>query len=422
MSAQPTSLPHRSVDLAGEVTTTRILSIDILRGITMALMIFVNDLASVHGLSKWTYHFPARVDAMSYVDMVFPTFLFVVGMAIPLATRQRLARNPSLGSLWGHILLRTLGLVVLGLILANVDFAAPALTHLNNNLWGILALAGAILIWLVPRPSLGRRTVLTLRLVGLLLVAAMAILFRRLMPPTPAARAGAVRWIDFSYPEILGLIGLTYLGVCLLYIPTRRFRWAPLLWLIALLLFNIAACTHSLPLGRHIEHIPMYINLFDNGAMATITFAGILVSTLFLGPLALSTTRARVTAGLSFGVATFALGYALLPFGISKIRATPTWALWSISAATLLFVLLFWLLDLRHITRWAAPFRAPGSNTLLTYLLPDLYVFFAGWLGFTHVLAQFNHGAPGVIRSVLFTIAMLGLSALLTRARLRLQL
>ena len=421
MSASPTP-PHRSIDLAGEPTTTRILSIDILRGITMALMIFVNDLASVHGLSKWTYHFPAHVDAMSYVDMVFPTFLFVVGMAIPLAIRQRLGRNLSLGNLWFHILLRTLGLVVLGLILANVDFAAPALTHLNNNLWGILALLGAILLWLVPRPSLGRRAALAIRVTGLFLLVTMAVVFRRLTPPDPTAPAGHIRWIDFAYPEILGLIGLTYLGVCLLYVPTRRFRWAPLGWLVALLLFNIAACTHSLPLGRRLEHIPMYLNLFDNGAMSAITFAGILVSTLFLGPLALGTTRARILAGLAFAVATFVLGYALIPFGISKIRATPTWSLWSVSAATFLFLFLFWLLDLRHLTRWTAPFRAPGSNTLLTYLLPDLYVYFAGWLGFNHLLAQFNHGVPGVLRAVLFTVAMLGLSALLTRAKLRLQL
>ncbi len=415
MSASPT-LPHRSIDLAGETTTTRILSIDILRGITMALMIFVNDLSSVHGLSKWTYHFPARVDAMSYVDMVFPTFLFVVGMAIPLATRQRLQRNPSLPNLWFHILLRTLGLVVLGLILANVDFAAPSLMHLNNNLWGILALFGAILLWLVPRPSLSHRAARTLRISGFVLLALMAVLFRRLTP------VGSIRWIDFAYPEILGLIGLTYLGVCLLYVPTRRFRWAPLVWLVVLLAFNIAACTHSLPLGRHLEHIPMYLNLFDNGAMAAITFAGILVSTLFLGPLALTTTRARLLAGLAFAVATFVLGYALIPFGISKIRATPTWSLWSVSAATFLFLFLYWLLDLRRVTAWAAPFRSPGSNTLLTYLLPDLYVYFAGWLGFNHLLGQFNHGAPGILRAVLFTVAMLGLSALLTRARLRLQL
>ena len=78
-------------------------------------MIFVNDLASVHGLSKWTYHIPANVDAMTYVDMVFPAFLFIVGMSLPLAVRQRLRRNPPVGRLWLHVALRSAALLVLAL-------------------------------------------------------------------------------------------------------------------------------------------------------------------------------------------------------------------------------------------------------------------------------------------------------------------
>ena len=61
-----------AIGITGQATSTRVVSIDIFRGITMAVMIFVNDLDSVHGLSKWTYHMPANVDAMTYVDMVFP--------------------------------------------------------------------------------------------------------------------------------------------------------------------------------------------------------------------------------------------------------------------------------------------------------------------------------------------------------------
>ena len=73
-------MPEPAIDIAGEPVSTRVVSIDIFRGLTMAMMIFVNDLSDVHGLSKWTYHMPANVDAMTYVDMVFPAFLFLVGM------------------------------------------------------------------------------------------------------------------------------------------------------------------------------------------------------------------------------------------------------------------------------------------------------------------------------------------------------
>ena len=137
-----TAAPAPAIGIAGQATSTRVVSIDIFRGITMAVMIYVNDLDSVHGLSKWTYHMPAKVDAMSYVDMVFPAFLFIVGMALPIAVRQRLKRNPSLPSLWGHIVLRSLALLVLGLILANAERGDPARMHMDPTAWALLGLLG----------------------------------------------------------------------------------------------------------------------------------------------------------------------------------------------------------------------------------------------------------------------------------------
>ena len=72
----------------------------------MLVMIFVNDLAGVHGLPWWTYHMKANIDAMTYVDMVFPFFLFIVGLSIPLAIRARLKKNASVPALWLHIFIR----------------------------------------------------------------------------------------------------------------------------------------------------------------------------------------------------------------------------------------------------------------------------------------------------------------------------
>ena len=143
MNSTATVVP--STGIAGQTTSARVVSIDIFRGLTMAVMIFVNDLASVHGLSKWTYHMPANVDAMTYVDMVFPAFLFIVGMSLPLAVRHRLRRSPSLGALWLHIALRSLALVALGLILANVHDADAVRMRISPYLWAVLGLAGGIL-------------------------------------------------------------------------------------------------------------------------------------------------------------------------------------------------------------------------------------------------------------------------------------
>jgi heparan-alpha-glucosaminide N-acetyltransferase len=412
-----------STGLTGQPVSTRILSIDIFRGFTMAVMVFVNDLADVRGLPAWTHHYPRDVDAMSYVDMVYPFFLFAVGLSLPLAVQQRLRRDPSEPRLWFHVLLRVFALLVLGLILANADFVSRSLTHVRGPLWGLLALLGAILLWAAYPPTVSPRAKRTLQVAGVALLALMLALFRRLTPDNHPA------WLDFSYPEILGLIGLTYFAVCLVYLPTRRFRYAPLVLFALLVLLNIGITAHWLPYPQ-----PMYLFPFDNGAMPSLTMAGIVVSTIFLpehGPStpaknasipAPNATNRRFLYGLLFAAACALLGLATKPLGISKIRATPSWALWSIAAATAIFALFYWLLDLRHHTRWAFPFRAPGANTLLTYLLPDLALYLFALTGFNHVLMHFNAGLPGIIRCLLFTLVILLLSQALTRARIRLQL
>lgn len=424
-TTSPTALSEPpSTGLTGQPVSTRILSLDIFRGFTMAVMIFVNDLADVRGLPAWTHHYPRDVDAMSYVDMVYPFFLFAVGLSLPLAVRQRLRRDPSESRLWFHVLLRAFALLVLGLTLANADFVSRPLTHMRGSLWGLLALLGAILLWAVYPPTVSPRAKRTLQALGAALLVLMLALFRRVIPGDPAHHPA---WLDFSYPEILGLIGLTYFAVCLVYLPTRRFRYAPLVLFALLVLLNIGITAHWLPYPQ-----PMYLFPFDNGAMPSLTMAGIVVSTILLpehGPAsparnapAPNATNRRILYALAFAAACALLGLVTKPLGISKIRATPSWALWSIAAATAIFALFYWLLDLRHHTRWAFPFRAPGANTLLTYLLPDLALYLFALTGFNHVLMQFNAGLVGIIRCLLFTAVILLLSQALTRARLRLQL
>ena len=65
-----------------QLSNERILSIDAFRGITILVMIFVNELAGVHDIPQWMKHMPKDAAAMSFVDVVFPGFLFIVGIAI----------------------------------------------------------------------------------------------------------------------------------------------------------------------------------------------------------------------------------------------------------------------------------------------------------------------------------------------------
>ena len=116
--ASPSALRHGESVAPITTGSSRVASIDIFRGLTILVMIFVNDLAGVKGLPWWTYHLPGNVNGMTYVDMVFPFFLFIVGISLPLAVRQRLSKNGSMASLWGHIIARSFALVVLGIALA----------------------------------------------------------------------------------------------------------------------------------------------------------------------------------------------------------------------------------------------------------------------------------------------------------------
>jgi heparan-alpha-glucosaminide N-acetyltransferase len=399
-----------AIGIAGQATSTRVVSIDIFRGITMAVMIFVNDLDSVHGLTKWTYHMPANVDAMTYVDMVFPAFLFIVGMALPIAVKQRLKRNASIAALWMHVVLRSIALLVLGLILANAERGDPARMHIRPDAWALLGLAGGILLWNVYT-GLSSRAVLLLRGTGAALIVVMFAIFRRSTP-------GGERWINFSYPEILGLIGLTYFAVCLLYIPTRRWRLMPIVWLVLLVAFNAGCIAGWLPF----KHVSMYLWPFGNGALPTLVMAGIVTSNIFLGEHRWKSPWQKIQLALLMAIVCFVAGWLLRPFGISKIRATPTWTLWTIAASCALFAALYWICDVRKLTGWAWLVRPAGSNTLLTYLVPDIYYFLAGLTGYGYLLGHWDAGWPGIIRAIAFTIAVLLVAMGLTKARLKMQL
>lgn len=61
----------------------RIASVDILRALTMLTMLFVNDFAGMSGLPLWLHHAAADEDMLGFSDLVFPAFIFCMGLSIP---------------------------------------------------------------------------------------------------------------------------------------------------------------------------------------------------------------------------------------------------------------------------------------------------------------------------------------------------
>ncbi len=100
----------RPVESAG-----RLMSLDLFRGITIAAMILVNDPGD--GPSSYWPLKHAAWNGWTPTDLVFPFFLFIVGVAMAFSFTSRIQRGESRGRLLGHVLWRGLALFALGVFL-----------------------------------------------------------------------------------------------------------------------------------------------------------------------------------------------------------------------------------------------------------------------------------------------------------------
>jgi predicted acyltransferase len=389
----------------------RILSIDIFRGLTVLVMVFVNDVAGVKGLPWWTHHMPEGVSGMTYVDMVFSAFLFIVGISIPLALNRRLALGDSYPRLLGHVVARSLSLVAIGYVLANLQGLDPHLSGVGVRTWDLLAFAGILLAWSAyPKSGRYRPLYKILKAAGLLLLIALVAIFRR------KTGTGGVAGMDMGYPEILGLIGFAYLSAGIIYLVLPKKFWWFAGAFAALNLMNTASKLGALPMLRH---VPLYWWPLGDGSLTSIVMAGVVFSfILFEGSVA-ATLKSKFYWSAGFAVILLAGGLAAMPLGISKNHATPTWCLFSESSSVAILFALYYIVDIKRVAAWAGFVKPAGSNTLLTYLLPWICSVIPPlqWIS-----AEGSQGAFGVLRACFFTAFILALSGLLTKMRLRMQL
>ncbi|HNY38778.1 MAG TPA: hypothetical protein PKJ41_00220 [Bryobacteraceae bacterium] len=239
---------------------------------------------------------------------------------------------------------------------------------------------------------------------------AMLAIYRRTGPD------GQPAWLSFGYWEILGLIAKAYVGVCILYVPLRKWKWGPPVLLAALCALNVASRAGLTPWLRG---LPFWIWPFGRGDLASITMAGIVASQIFLGGAFAKSIRQKAVWAITYSGVLFVAGWALIGFGVSKLGATPTWCLWCSASSVILFLALFWLVDIHGISAWASFAEPAGENTLLTYLLPGVY--FAAFGTFNLGLWT-KYGWPGAAQSLIFAAVMLGAVTVLTRYRIRMQL
>ncbi len=159
--------------------TKRLISLDAFRGFTIAAMILVNNPAS------WSYIYPplkhAKWNGLTPTDLIFPFFIFIVGVSIALAYTKRLNAGIAKGPMYKKIVIRSFNIFAVGIFLwlfpkfnfghiriagvlprIAIVFLTCAFLFLNSK-WKTQAIIAAILLlgyWLVmmfiPTPGHGK--------------------------------------------------------------------------------------------------------------------------------------------------------------------------------------------------------------------------------------------------------------------------
>jgi predicted acyltransferase len=254
-------------------------------------------------------------------DLVFPFFLFIVGVSITLSRRS---------ADWSRIVRRALLIFGLGLFLSaypRFDLASVRIPGVLQRI-ALCYLAAAAAYKLAPGDWRRRGSVLAA------LAAALAVAYYLVMTfvPVPGGTAG-----DLSAEGNLG----AYVDRALLAGHLWRARWDP-----EGLLSTIPAVSTTL-----------------SG-----TVAG-----LWLGSSQGDTRKAAMLAAA--GVAGMAAGYAWHPwFPINKNIWTSSYVLFTAGAASLLLALCYWAIDIKGWRGWTRPFVILGSNAITLFVASGLLV------------------------------------------------
>jgi len=368
--ASPGSLPPRGA---------RVVALDAFRGISIAAMILVNSPGAGHHGYPLLRH--ARWNGWRPADLIFPAFLFIAGVAIPLSFGRQLERAAPRRAIAAKVLTRTRIIFGLGLLL-------NALPYFD---WDVLRIPGV------------------LQRIALCYGAAALI---ALYTDVRAQVAIAVALL-LGYWALITLVPVPGIGAGVLE-PGM----------------DLGSYIDRALMGHHLNHVEWD----GEGLLSTLpaiatTLAGVLTGHWLrraAGP-------RRKLIGMVLGgvvlVLTGELWKLWLP--INKNLWTSSYAVFTAGTALLGFALCFWLIDLRGHRRWALPFIVYGTNAILAYGLSSLGL---KLLALIHVTGPHRHpvslqlylyhrvfvplaGASGgsLLHAVTYTLLWLAVMAVLYR-------
>lgn len=390
----------------------RVDSVDIMRGVTILIMAFVNDLsdfAPVKDVPQWLRHMEPGVDGFTFVDMIVPIFMFVLGISIPLALGKRLKQGDSSLQLAGHILIRTASLVIMGLMDVN---RGPGLGRPYGimldwplGLWKFLAWTFILIVWMdIPLKSkLSEQIKRIASIAGLIGLVWLAIVFRDTNGGT----------FTTSWWGTLGQLGWGYLFASIAWLVFRNNQ----IGIIGV--FVLMLCVY-IGTGDGLFQGCWLVDFIGRPALGT--YGANAIAGLIIGILITEKFSHKEIIRRALGLALFTGMAAVFLRSLDGLHAPSiSWSLFSTSSAFIIWAVLYWCVDVRGWSKGLGHLRSIGKNALLLYML-SRYCIFLYWLtGLTFYEALGENTAAGITRAILYTVFLGVITVMATKNRVRLK-
>lgn len=374
----------------------RLVSLDVFRGMTIAGMVLVNNPGTWSHIYDPLEH--ASWHGLTPTDWIFPFFLFIVGVAIPIALGKRVAEGVT-GKVYAKIISRSVMIFAIGLLMSVIPFFQFAATDAPD--WS------KMLIWLAMTGGLLFLLLRNFKLAGVLIglgIAGVVVLNLTGYNVVPY-NFGTMR-----IPGVLQRIGVCYLAVSLIFLHTNWKQQAYIAagillgyWAIMTMIpvpgcemttIDDKACNLAAWLDRTIlteAHIWRSAKVFDpEGILSTLpaiatTIAGVLTGTWLTrrsadddADMAGTADRKdgpnKVSGLFFFGTVLLAAGYvwnSYFPF--NKALWTSSYVLVTAGLALLTLGACFWLIDIKGYKAWAKPFVIFGTNALPLFVFSGIF-------------------------------------------------
>jgi hypothetical protein len=223
-----------------------------------------------------------------------------------------------------------------------------------------------------------------------------------------------------SWWGILGLIGWAYLVSAFTYVLCRDSILKTSLIAFLFLILNMLSCLNLLDFLKPVKPI---FGIILQGNNPLIVLTG-LIAGLIIKNTPSKEYKKVIFVFTVLGILYLISGFILRNwFIISKIQATPSWGLICSGISMLVFIVLFWIADIRKKIKWAEFLRPAGENSLTTYLAPDI-LYYLIWSTGLPILIYKQSQEPLIViaGSLVWALLMVGLTALLARLKIRLKI